>query len=79
MARGHRIESVLEFSLILSDGVEGVEKTSVSLKVLKKVGPFVDVKKAKKSHSIRVDKCKMRNIGYVSRKGPLIVYATEGA
>jgi len=79
MARGHRIESVPELPLVLSDGVEGVEKTSAALKVLKKVGAFADVEKAKKSHSIRAGKGKMRNRRYVSRKGPLIVYATEGA
>ena len=79
MARGHRIESVPELPLVLSDGVEGVEKTSAALKVLKKVGDFADVEKAKKSHSIRADKGNMRNIRYVSCKGPLIVYATEGA
>jgi len=79
MARGHRIESVPELPLVLSDGVEGVEKTSAALKVLKKVGAFADVEKAKKSHSIRAGKGKMRNRRYVSRKGPLIIYATEGA
>jgi len=31
MARGHRIESVPELPLVLSDGVEGVEKTSAAL------------------------------------------------
>lgn len=79
MARGHRIESVPELPLVLSDGVEGVEKTSAALKVLKKVGAFPDVEKAKKSHSIRAGKGKMRNRRYILRKGPLIVYATEGA
>eukprot|EP00253_Pinus_taeda_P000240 PITA_00240 len=79
MARGHRIESVPELPLVLSDGVEGVEKTSAALKVLKKVGAFADVEKAKKSHSIRAGKGKMRNRRYILRKGPLIVYATEGA
>jgi len=79
MARGHRIESVPELPLVLSDDVEGVEKTSAALKILKKVGASADVEKAKKSVSIRAGKGKMRNRRYVSRKGPLIVYATEGA
>jgi len=79
MARGHRIESVPELPLVLSDDVEGVEKTSAALKVLTKVGASADVEKAKKSLSIRAGKGKMRNRRYVSRKGPLIVYATEGA
>ncbi|KAH9306391.1 hypothetical protein KI387_010795, partial [Taxus chinensis] len=88
MARGHRqishstselIESVPELPLVLSDGVESVEKTSAAIKVLEKVGAIADVDRAKRSHTIRAGKGKMRNRRYVSRKGPLIVYGTEGA
>eukprot|EP01018_Ginkgo_biloba_P037627 Gb_00290 [translate_table: standard] len=79
LARGHRIEKVPELPLVLNDTVESVEKTSAALKVLKQVGAYPDVEKAKKSHSIRAGKGKMRNRRYVSRKGPLIVYGTEGA
>eukprot|EP00252_Welwitschia_mirabilis_P005298 TRINITY_DN1580_c0_g1_i1.p1 TRINITY_DN1580_c0_g1~~TRINITY_DN1580_c0_g1_i1.p1 ORF type:complete len:400 (+),score=33.93 TRINITY_DN1580_c0_g1_i1:220-1419(+) len=79
LARGHRIESIPEVPLVLSDSVESVEKTSAAVKVLQQVGAFADVEKAKKSHQIRCGKGKMRNRRYVSRKGPLIVYATEGA
>eukprot|EP01018_Ginkgo_biloba_P028177 Gb_21885 [translate_table: standard] len=79
LARGHRIESVPEMPLVLNDTVEGVEKTSSAIKVLRNVGAYPDVEKAKKSHSIRAGKGKMRNRRYVSRKGPLIVYGTEGA
>lgn len=79
MARGHRIESVPELPLVISDRVEGVEKTSAAIKVLEKVGAIADVDRAKKSHTIRAGKGKMRNRRYVSRKGPLIVYGTEGA
>jgi large subunit ribosomal protein L4e len=46
---------------------------------LKKAGAFPDMEKAKKIHSICAGKDKMRNIHYVSHKGPLIIYATEGA
>lgn len=79
MARGHKIETVPELPLVVSDNVESVEKTSAAMKVLKQIGALADVEKAKDSVSIRAGKGKMRNRRYISRKGPLIVYATEGA
>ena len=79
LARGHRIESVPELPLVVSDSAESVEKTSAAIKVLKNIGAFPDAEKAKESHSIRPGKGKMRNRRYINRKGPLIVYGTEGA
>ncbi|KAI5674153.1 hypothetical protein M9H77_14517 [Catharanthus roseus] len=79
MARGHRIESVPELPCVVSDTAEGIEKTNNALKALKQIGAFPDVEKAKDSHGIRPGKGKMRNRRYISRKGPLIVYGTEGA
>ncbi|KDP29064.1 hypothetical protein JCGZ_16453 [Jatropha curcas] len=79
MARGHKVESVPEMPLVISDSVESVEKTSGAIKVLKEIGAFPDAEKAKDSHAIRPGKGKMRNRRYISRKGPLIVYGTEGA
>ncbi|KMZ63961.1 60S ribosomal protein L4/L1 [Zostera marina] len=79
LARGHRIQSVPELPLVVSDSAEGVEKTSSALKVLKEIGAYADVEKAKDSHSIRAGKGKSRNRRYVNRKGPLIVYGTEGS
>jgi len=79
MARGHRIETVPELPLVVSDAVESFEKTSSAIKVLKQIGAYADAEKAKDSVSIRPGKGKMRNRRYINRKGPLIVYATEGA
>lgn len=79
LARGHRIEKVPEVPLVLGNEVEGVEKTSHAIKVLKSIGAFDDVEKAKASRNIRAGKGKMRNRRYVARKGPLIIYGTEGA
>ncbi|XP_044499172.1 60S ribosomal protein L4 [Mangifera indica] len=79
MARGHKVEKVPELPLVVSDSVEGVEKTSAALKVLKQIGAYDDAEKAKDSQSIRPGKGKMRNRRYISRKGPLVVYSTEGA
>lgn len=79
MARGHRVESVPEMPLVISDSAESVEKTSAAIKVLKEIGAYPDAEKAKDSHAIRPGKGKMRNRRYISRKGPLIVYGTEGS
>ena len=79
MARGHKIDTVPELPLVISDAVEGVEKTSNAIKVLKEIGAYADAEKAKDSIGIRPGKGKMRNRRYISRKGPLIVYGTEGA
>ncbi|KAJ3705606.1 hypothetical protein LUZ61_009311 [Rhynchospora tenuis] len=79
MARGHRIETVPEIPLVLSDSVESIEKTSAAIKVLKEIGAYADAEKAKDSVQIRPGKGKMRNRRYVNRKGPLIVYGTEGS
>lgn len=79
LARGHRIEEVPEMPLVVSDAAEAVEKTSLALKVLIEVGALYDAEKAKDNHAIRPGKEKMRNHRCISRKGPLIVYGTEGA
>ncbi|XAR69025.1 hypothetical protein NMG60_11000469 [Bertholletia excelsa] len=79
MARGHRIDSVPEMPLVVSDSAEGIEKTSSAIKALTQIGAYPDAEKAKESHAIRPGKGKMRNRRYISRKGPLIVYGTEGS
>ncbi|VAI23286.1 unnamed protein product [Triticum turgidum subsp. durum] len=75
-ARGHRIESVPEFPLVVSDSAEGIEKTAQAIKVLKQLGAYADAEKAKLSVGIRPGKGKMRNRRYINRKGPLIVYGS---
>ncbi|XP_065046568.1 large ribosomal subunit protein uL4-like [Musa acuminata AAA Group] len=79
LARGHRIESVPELPLVVSDSAEGVEKTASAIKILKQIGALPDAEKARDSQGIRPGKGKMRNRRYISRKGPLIVYGTEGS
>ncbi len=79
LARGHRIEKVPEIPLVLEDSVEAIEKTSAAVKLLKRIGAYDDVEKVRASHNIRAGKGKMRNRRYVSRRGPLVVYDSEGA
>ncbi|PIA56531.1 hypothetical protein AQUCO_00700700v1 [Aquilegia coerulea] len=79
LARGHKIEQVPEIPLVVADSAEGVEKTSAAIKVLKQIGAYPDAEKAKDSQAIRPGKGKMRNRRYINKKGPLIVYGTEGS
>ncbi|CAF1792501.1 hypothetical protein HID58_089960 [Brassica napus] len=79
MARGHKIENVPEMPLVVSDSAEAVEKTSAAIKVLKQIGAYDDAEKAKDSIGIRSGVGKMRNRRYICRKGPLVVFGTEGA
>lgn len=79
LARGHRIDSVPEMPLVVSNEAEGIEKTSSAVKLLTRLGAIADVEKAKASKALRPGKGKMRNRRHVMRKGPLVVYGTEGA
>ncbi|KAL2344491.1 LOW QUALITY PROTEIN: hypothetical protein Fmac_005776 [Flemingia macrophylla] len=79
LARDNRVESVPKLLLIISDFINDVEKTKEAIKVLKQIGAYLDVEKAKDNHGIRPSKGKMHNRHYISRKGPLIVYGTKGA
>ena len=74
MARGHKIDNVPEFPLVLSDSVIRVKTTKNARAVLEKVGAFDDVVKARDSRKLRVGAGKSRNRRHTQRRGPLIVY-----
>jgi large subunit ribosomal protein L4e len=75
IARGHRIETVPEIPLVVEDAVENTLKTSAAVKILSKIGAAADVEKVKNSKKLRTGRGKSRNRRFVSRRGPLIVYA----
>ena len=77
MSRGHKIDDVPEIPLVLSDEAQGVSKTSAAKDVLAAIGAMDDVTKSADSKKIRAGKGKMRNRRYVSRRGPLIIYASD--
>jgi len=78
MARGHRIMGTPEGPLIVSSSVETITKTSAAVALLKKFGAYTDVEKVQDSKTMRAGKGKMRNRRFVQRRGPLIVYKTDG-
>eukprot|EP01034_Spumella_vulgaris_P022421 gene22421-28545_t len=79
LARGHRIEAVPEFPLVVSDSLNRVTRTKDAKAALTKIGAIADVEKANDSKKIRRGVGKSRNRRYTQRRGPLIVYdVSEG-
>ena len=74
MARGHKIDTVPEVPLVVSDAAQSLSKTSAALALLKQVGAMADVSKSKASKLLHTGKGKMRNRRYTMRRGPLVVY-----
>jgi len=77
MARGHKVESVPEVPLVLSDDVQSITKTKQAVQLLKKIGAQEDIDKVIASRNLRRGKGKMRNRRYVMRKGPLVIYKDD--
>ncbi|XP_062512076.1 large ribosomal subunit protein uL4B-like [Corticium candelabrum] len=74
MARGHRIEKIPEVPLVVSNGLENIDKTKSAMKLLQQLNAVADVERSKLSRKIRAGKGKMRNRRHVQRKGPLVIY-----
>jgi large subunit ribosomal protein L4e len=77
MARGHRIADVPEMPLIVDDSFEKVNKTKVAVEFLTKLGLAADLNRVKETRHLRCGSGKGRNRRYVTRKGPLVVYAED--
>ena len=56
MARGHRIEKISEVPLVVSNGMESIQKTSSAVKMLKELNAYDDVERCKNSKKIRAGK-----------------------
>ena len=76
MARGHKVESVPEFPLVIETKDAN---TKSLLSTLVKLGAGEDLAKVRKSKQIRQGTGKYRNSRYVMRKGPLLVYGDDSA
>jgi large subunit ribosomal protein L4e len=74
MARGHRISQIAEVPLVVETSVESTIKTKKAIEILKTIGAWDDVEKARDSRQLRSGKGKARNRRHVMRRGPLIVY-----
>lgn len=56
MARGHRIEKISEVPLVVSNGMESIQKTSSAVKMMKAINAYDDVERCKNSKKIRAGK-----------------------
>lgn len=77
MARGHHVDKVPEFPLVIDN--LSLPNTKSILAALQSFGAGDDLAKVRKSKQIRQGVGKYRNSRYVMRKGPLIVYGNESA
>jgi len=77
--RGHEIEDdgSLEFPIVVEDEIENFEKTKEAVDLLKNLGIYSDVKRAKEGKNIRSGKGKMRNRKYRTPKSLLVVMSEE--
>lgn len=79
MARGHKIDEVPEFPLVLDNSVNTLSRTKDAKAVLTRLGCYADVLKCDNSKKVRRGVGKMRNRRHTMRKGPLVIYdAAEG-
>lgn len=76
-SRGHRIESVAEFPLVVSDKVQELTKTQQAVRFLRQVRAWKDVERVYKSKRLRAGKGKMRDRRRVKALGPVVIYSRD--
>ncbi|CAE8739426.1 unnamed protein product, partial [Polarella glacialis] len=77
MARGHRIGEVAELPLVVSDGLESVQKTNQAVEALNKLGCGPELQKVLDSKRLHAGQGKARNRRFRMRLGPLVIYKEE--
>lgn len=77
-AKGHVVDSVPEFPLVVSDKIQEFNKTKQAVSFLQSIKAWSDIEKVRASTRIRAGVGKMRNRRKVSKLGPVIVYAKDG-
>ena len=77
LARGHRVEQLLEVPFVVGNGVESFTKTKQAVELLMNTKAFADVKKVVDSKKMRAGKGKGRNRRFTQRRGPLVVYSQD--
>ncbi|MCK5588010.1 MAG: 50S ribosomal protein L4 [Candidatus Lokiarchaeota archaeon] len=77
--RGHPVEMIHMFPIILSDEFQTLKKTNETKSVFENLGIWPDILRAKTGRKIRSGKGKLRGRKYKRPRGPLIViYEDEG-
>jgi len=76
-SKGHIIDGVSEFPLVVADDVQKLEKTKQAVLFLRRMRIWPDIQKVYKSQRFRAGRGKMRNRRRIQRRGPLIVYSKD--
>merc|ERR1719414_851092 len=77
MARGHKIDDLAELPLVLSDGIESIQKTKQAIEIFKKLGCDDELQRIIDSKKIRPGEGKMRNRRYKKKLGPMVIYKED--
>lgn len=73
-SKGHIIDGVSEFPLVVSDEVQKLQKTKQAVIFLRRMKIWADIQKVYKSQRFRAGRGKMRDRRRISRRGPLVIY-----
>ncbi|XP_033207900.1 60S ribosomal protein L4 [Belonocnema kinseyi] len=76
-SKGHMIQDVPEFPLVVSDKIQEYSKTKEAVIFLRRIKAWNDIQKVEKSQRFRAGKGKMRNRRRIQRRGPLIIYGQD--
>ncbi|XP_020297695.1 60S ribosomal protein L4 [Pseudomyrmex gracilis] len=76
-SKGHMIQDVPEFPLVVTDKIQDYTKTKQAVIFLRRIKAWNDIQKVYKSKRFRAGKGKMRNRRHIQRRGPLIVYGQD--
>jgi len=74
MAKGHQIGGINEVPLVVSDKVQGFNKTKEAVTFLRRNKAWADVAKVYATRRMRAGKGKLRNRRRVQKLGPLVIY-----
>ena len=77
--RGHLVDDVPDFPLVVVDDVESLQKTKDVEAFLLSLGAWADVFRAKESRHVRAGKGKIRGRRYKQSVGPLIVVSKNSS
>ena len=74
MAKGHVISGINEVPFVVSDKVQGFQKTKEAVEFLRRSKAWADVAKVYATKRMRAGKGKLRNRRTVMKRGPLVIY-----
>ncbi|XP_055850927.1 60S ribosomal protein L4 [Episyrphus balteatus] len=76
-SKGHIIDGVSEFPLVVSDEVQKLQKTKQAVVFLRRMKIWADIQKVYKSQRFRAGRGTMRDRRRIARRGPLVIYSKD--